>query len=274
MKIPFRSHAPVRELRKPAPAKFPELPSLRVGALYRGARVGGDFFDFIQVGSSRLLVLLLDIAGKREEALHIAAAVQDVFHGSADIFYNEDVNEPVALISVLLDINRAIMEAAGGVRCAPAFLSCYNEVLGTCCYVNAGHTSALLKYDDGNIATFDAGGLPLGLFSHATHDAQMCVMGQGSALVLVSRGLVEAKAHKEEFGLERVKQALKDAPAQDANALCQLVLERVREFLESQHRHRLLSKGNHQIAESDPLGDNDATTLALVRCAVPVAKAP
>ena len=265
MKIPFLSRAPVRELRKPTSAKFPDLPTLRVGALYRGARVGGDFFDFIQVGSSRLLVLLLDIAGKREEALHIAAAIQDVFHGAADLFYADDVNEPVALISMLLDINRAIMEAAGGVRCAPAFLGCYNEVLGTCCYVNAGHTPALLC-QDGEITVFDANGLPLGLFSHATHDAQICVMGPGSALVLVSRGLIEAKAHKEEFGLERVKQALRDAPAQDAEALCKLVLERVREFLESQQTHRLLSRGNQQIADSDPLGDNDATTLALVRC--------
>ncbi|MFI5087183.1 MAG: PP2C family protein-serine/threonine phosphatase [Terriglobales bacterium] len=273
MKIPFRSQAPVRELRKPTPAKFPDLPTLRVGALYRGARVGGDFFDFIQVGSSRLLVLLLDIAGKREEALHIAAAIQDVFHGAADLFYADDVNEPVALISMLLDINRAIMEAAGGVRCAPAFLGCYNEVLGTCCYVNAGHTPALLK-QDGEITVFEANGLPLGLFSHATHDAQMCVMGPGSALVLVSRGLVEAKAHKEEFGLERVKQAVQEAPGHDAQVLCHCVLERVREFLESQHKHHLLSRSNHQIADSDPLGENDATALALVRCAATVAMAP
>ena len=274
MKIPFRSHAPARELRKPAPAKFPELPTLRVGALYRGARVGGDFFDFILAGSSRLLVLLLDIAGKREEALHIAATVQDVFHGCADLFYADDVNEPVGITTVLLEINRAIMDAAGGVRCAPAFLCCYNEVLGTCCYVNAGHTPALLKNADGSIVTFEANGLPLGLFSHATHDAQICVISPGSALVLVSRGLVEAKAHKEEFGLERVKQALRDAPGHDAQVLCHCVLEQVRMFLENQHKHSLLSRSNHQIAESDPLGENDATTLALVRCAAAVAIAP
>jgi len=271
MRIPFRSPAPVRELRKPAPAKFPELPSLRVGALYRGARVGGDYFEFIRAGSSRLLVLLLDIAGKREEALHIAATVQDVFHGCADLFYADDVNEPVAVTAVLLEINRAIMDAAGGVRCAPAFLGCYNEVLGTCCFINAGHTPALLK-QDGEITVFDANGLPLGLFSHATHDAQICVMGPGAALVLVSRGLVEAKAHKEEFGLERVKQAVREAPGHDAQVLCHCVLERVREFLESQHKHSLLSRSAHQIAETDPLGENDATTLALVRCEA--AKAP
>ena len=273
MKIPFRSQAPARELRKPTPSQFPELPTMRVSALYRGARVGGDFFDFIQAGSTRMLVLLLDIAGKRDEALHIAANIQDVFHGATDLFYADEVNEPVAITTVLLEINRAIMEGAGGVRCAPAFLGCYNEVLGTCCYINAGHTPALLK-QDGEITTLDPNGLPLGLFSHATHDAQICVMGLGSALVLVSRGLVEAKAHKEEFGLERVKQAVMDAPGNDAQALCRHVQERVREFLESQQKRRLLARSNHQIADSDPLGENDATTLALVRYATTVAKAP
>ncbi len=272
MKIPFRNHAQERELRKPAPAKVPELPHVRVGALYRGARVGGDFFDFVQSGSSRLLSLLIDIAGKRDEALHIAAAVQDVFHAAADLFYADDMNEPVGLSNMLLDINRAVMEAAGGVRCAPAFVGCYNEVCGTFSYINAGHTPALLKDADG-ISTLEASGLPLGLFSHATHDAQIIAMPRGSALVMVSRGLVEAKAHKEEFGLERVKEAVKEAPSHDAYVLCHHVLTRVTEFLENQRKHQLLHR-NHAIAETDPLGDNDATALALVRTAAAVAMAP
>jgi sigma-B regulation protein RsbU (phosphoserine phosphatase) len=264
MRIPFRSQAATRELRKPKHAQLPELPSVRVGALYRGARVGGDFYDFIQVGSSRMLLLLLDIAGKRDEALHIAAGVQDVFHGAADLFYADDVNEPVALTSLLLDINRGIMDAANGVRCAPAFVGCFNDVLGTFCYINAGHTPALLK-DRDDITTLEANGLPLGLFSHATHDAQICAMPPSSSLVVVSRGLVEAKAHKEEFGLERVKQAVREAPGHDAIQLCSHVIARVTEFLELQHKRRLLSRGDKQIAEADPLGDNDATALALVR---------
>ena len=272
MRIPFRNQAPARELRKPAPSKLPELPTVRVGALYRGARVGGDFFDFVQAGSSRLLLLLLDIAGKRDEALHIAAAVQDVFRGSADLFYNDDVNEPVALTNVLLDINRAIMEAAGGVRCAPGFLGCYNEVVGTLCYINAGHTPALLKLA-GEITILEASGLPLGLFSHATHESNICALPHNSALVIVSRGLVEAKAHGEEFGLERVQQALKEAPGQDAQQLCRHVLEAVREFLENQRKHRLLARNNHQIADTDPLGENDTTAISLVRLAAAVAVA-
>ena len=76
---------------------------------------------------------------------------------------------PVALAGLSLEINRAIMEAAGGVRCAPAFLGCYNDVLGTFCYINAGHTPALLKDRDG-LVSLESSGFPLGLFSHATHE--------------------------------------------------------------------------------------------------------
>src|SRR5947199_8313200 len=51
-------------------------------ALYRAARVGGDFFDF-ELLHGRLVFLLIDIAGKRDEALDIAAAVQETFHATA-----------------------------------------------------------------------------------------------------------------------------------------------------------------------------------------------
>jgi len=245
---------------------------MQVGALYRGARVGGDFYDFIATGPCRMLVLLLDIAGRRDQALHIAATVQEVFRGAADLFAAEDVNEPVAVTGLLLEINRAIMAAAGGVRCAPGFLGCYNQTVGTMCYINAGHTPALLKDSEG-VTTLAASGLPLGLFSHATHDAQICAMPAGATLLLVSRGLVEARGHHEEFGLDRVKQVLAESPTHDAQQLCARVLESVRLFLEIQARRRLLANSHHSIAEEDPLGVNDATALALTRVATAAAGA-
>lgn len=237
---------------------------MKVGALYRGARVGGDFYDFIATGQQRMLVLLLDIAGKRDEALHIAASVQEVFRGAADLFAADDVNEPVAITGLLLEINRAIMTVAEGVRCAPGFLGCYNETIGTLCYINAGHTPALLK-DDGGVRVLEANGLPLGLFSHATHDAQLCAMPPAATLLLVSRGLVETKAGHEEFGLERVKQILTESSTRDPQQLCAGVLEAVRVFLETQARHRLLGNNHHNHSEEDPLGVNDVTALALAR---------
>ena len=264
MRLPFQKGAPKAGLRHPATALSPDMPSVKVAALYRAARVGGDFFDFATVGSSRLLLLLLDIAGERTQALHIAAAVQDVFRGGTDLMLHEDVNEAVALPHLLLDINHAIMTAAGGVRHSPAFLGCFNEELGTFSYVNAGHTPALLR-DQSGITVLSASGLPLGLFSHATHDAQISVLSPNSALLLVSRGLEEAKSGGEEFGLERVQQVLERSAASTPQELCGEVLEAVRLFVESAPK-RLLSLGKRQpISENDAFGANDATVLALLR---------
>ena len=268
VKFPFVSKSSGRTLRQPARSTMPDLESVHLGAQYRGARVGGDFFDFTRAGDSRLLLLLLDIAGKRDEALDIAAAVQDVFRGSADLFADEAVNEAVALSQLLLDINRAILSAAGGVRCAPGFVACYNESLGTLCYVNAGHTAALVK-DSSGIVKLDPTGLPLGLFSHATHDASMCVLEPGATLLLVSRGLAEVKGAKDEFGIERACQFLHQSAAGDPQQLCRDLIENVRVFVEDGMRRGLLNKvrGNNSVGDEDPLSNNDITAVALSRAA-------
>lgn len=265
MKIPFAKTAVKGTMRTPARPPVPQLRSITVGALYRGARQGGDYFDYITAGP-RLLMLMLDIAGRRDEALNVAASVQDTFRAAADLFAIDDVNESVAISQVLLEINRAIITAAGGVRCAPGILASYNEVAGTLWYINAGHIPPLLK-DGAGVNQLPASGLPLGLFSHATHDANICVMSEGSTLLLVSRGLVEAKAGGEEYGLDRVSQALAAAPLTDGQQLCVAVHESVRNFIESRPKRRFVPGGPRTVGEEDPFSANDATALALVRSA-------
>jgi Stage II sporulation protein E (SpoIIE) len=73
----------------------------------------------------------------------------------------------------------------------PAFIGCYNEDLGTVCYANAGHTAGLLR-DNAGITPLEANGLPLGLFPHTMQSAASSQLEPGSALLVVSRGIVEA----------------------------------------------------------------------------------
>lgn len=272
MKIPFTKSAPNSNLRQPMRAEPPNFGSVSVAAQYRGARVGGDYYDYVAAGPNRLLVLMLDIAGKRDEAFHVAAAVQETFRGAADMFGFDDLNEAVAMSQLLLEVNRSIIDAAGGVRCAAGVLLCYNAVAGTLWYINAGHTAPILKEPTG-VNLLPDRGLPLGLFSHATHDASVCAMPEGSALVLVSRGLVEARAGSEEFGIQRVQAAVAATPIIDAQQLCTSVHEAVRRFLETHPRHRLLPNRERTIGDEDPFGNNDATALALVRSAAAAARA-
>src|SRR5262249_52384574 len=84
--------------------------------------------------------------------------------------------------------------------------------LGTVCYFNAGHMPGLLR-DETGITELHATGLPLGLFSHCTPDASIVALAPGSALLVVSRGTVEAKRKGEELGMEQVKANLHRAHA-------------------------------------------------------------
>ncbi len=237
----------------------PQLDRSSISALYRAARVGGDFYDFLVTDSGRLVFLLLDVAGKREEALDIAAAVQDHMRPLAsEALRDDDVNEAEALPKLLIELNRVILRAAGGVRCAPAFLGCYTEKFGTLTYINAGHTPALLKDHEG-VTSLEANGIPLGLFSHATHDVRITAIPPGAALLLVSRGLVESKAGSKEYGIERLTECVSRISFEDAHDLCTQVLAEVKTFTESAWRPKET--------------ENDVTTLALVRAAARAAAA-
>jgi serine phosphatase RsbU (regulator of sigma subunit) len=267
MKLPFQNHVEAPLLRHPEPSILPKMQSSDMAALYRAARVGGDYFDFVQVGDDRLIFVLLDIAGRREQALHIAAAVQDSLRITApQLFGAPDLNETDAVTDLVLSVNRSILDASGGVRCAPGIVGCYNETMGIISYINAGSVPALLRFN-GEISVLEASGLPLGLFSHTTHDAQICVLPEGAVLLLASRGLLEVKAGGEEYGMERLRESLRKAGEGTARDVCTDVLRSVSEFIEQNKRRGFFGFGGGSQKNGDPdsLGENDVTAVALLR---------
>lgn len=226
-----------------------ETPSLQgadMAVAYFSSRAGGDLHDFLRVSPNRFIFGLLDVAGKRETSVAILQAAQTCFRSSAEeLFQDEELNESHAMIEMSRRLNLEIMRAAGGVRSCPAFAGCYNEELGTVCYVNAGHTPALLR-DESSVIELPATGLPLGLFSLAPTDARIVGLGPQGSLAVVSRGVVEAESKHAEFGLEGVKSVMQAGPA-PAKVLSQNILQRVQDFMRMVPKH------------------NDVTALTLTR---------
>ena len=226
----------------------PALQGADMAVAYFASRDGGDLHDFLRVSPQRFLFGLLDVAGKRETSIAVLQAAQTCFRSSAEeIFSASEINESEAMIELARRLNLEIMRAAGGVRSCPAFAGCYNEELGTVCYVNAGHTPGLLR-DENGVVELAATGLPLGLFSLAPTDARIVGIAPSGSLAVVSRGVVEAEAKNTEFGLHGVKNALEAGPA-TAKDLSQRILQRVQDFVTMVPRH------------------NDVTALTLTRAA-------
>jgi serine phosphatase RsbU (regulator of sigma subunit) len=228
---------------------FPELKEAQLAAASYGQRIGGDLHDYIRVSSSRVLLALLDVAGRLDQNRAIVSAAQSTFRTCGkELLSKDDANEADAMIEICVQMNRAILKVAERVCPCPAFAGCYNEALGTVCYVNAGHTPALLR-DQAGVIELGATGLPLGLFSHSAADASIIALEPGAVLLLVSRGLVEAKHKGREFGLAQVKDLLLRVPGQTAEKICASLLGQLQQFVASKP------------------AENDVTILALARSA-------
>ncbi len=213
---------------------------------YFSSRKGGDLHDFLRVSPHRFLFGLLDVAGKRETSAPVLQAAQACFRSAGEqLFAAGELNEPDAMIELARRLNLEIMRAAGGVRSCPAFAGCYNEELGTVCYVNAGHTPGLLR-DHASVVELPATGLPLGLFSLAPTDARIVGLGPNASMAVVSRGVVEAESKDAEFGLEGVRRVMQNGPS-SANVLAHSILRGVQDFMHMAPKH------------------NDVTALTLTR---------
>lgn len=246
LRIPFLKRPVDRELKVPLPVDHPRIAGAQFAARYVGKRLGGDFFDIFKSGD-RFLFMVLDISGERDYAMNVAAIIQLVFREECDdLFSAEATNDSEALTQLSLGINRALIEITGSAHLCSAFMACYRESLGTLVYINAGHTPALVK-DSTGITELAPHGLPLGLFFHAAHDAEMSVLEPGAVLLLYSRGVMEVLNHKKQVGTGRIRKLLAGCDHKDALELCNEVLQVV-----SKH-----ANGGHP--------DNDLTAIALRR---------
>jgi phosphoserine phosphatase RsbU/P len=263
MKLFAGTAAAPQMTRQPRTAKFPEMRSAEAAALYRAARVGGDYFDFFKPVPGKMMFILMDVAGKREKALNVAAIVQDVLHDRAPKLLESGEDER-AVTTLALELNSAVLKSADGVCCAPAFLGCYDEEIHTVTFINAGHEPGLLR-DDRGISDLKANGLPFGLFTHATHDAQFCALTEGAALLLASKGLLEARSNGAEFGMDRLHEILAQSKADRAISLCREVIESVEAFEKApQSASAKIAAAVPGLRRPEP---NDVTVVALVKVA-------
>ena len=231
----------------PLPAKIPEIHGTTVAAVYYGQRRAGDFYDFLSGNDQRFWLALFDVAGRLEENRAVVVALQEKFRAcTPDLVRERAGNDAEAIIDLWFELNRAVLDCAGKVHSCAAFVACYQEQVHTFCYVNSGHTPGLVRLGQ-EIRELSPTAVPLGLFSHSLPECSILALGETDAVLLLSRGMVDAQHRGEAYGMERAKRYLLECGWCDARELCLGILSRVRDFMQTTPTH------------------DDVTALALVR---------
>jgi sigma-B regulation protein RsbU (phosphoserine phosphatase) len=98
-------------------------------------------------------------------------------------------------------------------------------------YENAGHCLPLLVRADGSILMPASYSGVLGLFSHWTYRDSELQLDPGDCLVLMTDGVLEAaKDEEEEFGYQRLIDAVKQSRSAGANSVRNAIMEAVSAF--------------------------------------------
>lgn len=246
----------------PQPFNLPHIESLDLQARYHPARCGGDFFDGVAL-DSRVVFLLTDIAGRRPETHAIAVEVQNVFRTRAqDLFHDSDTNESEGIATLARDINRALIEAAGDVRLAPAFLGCYNLTLNILTYHYAGDLLAVF-HDGKKTRVLEPDGIPMGLFTHSTYEPAVLAFDNHARLLLVTKGIIKSRRGSTMFAGERIPALLEDSIAENsttdsASEICEAVLRAADDSANRPGARAFLRPRNRKYRD-------DLTAVALVR---------
>ena len=207
------------------PSSPPTLPGLDLGAVYESAarvEVGGDVYDFLTLPDGRLAVVLGDVTGHGVDATADMAMAKYVFRSLARLY-----PEPADFLGAANDIVAGEIAAGKFITMAELVADASRDMVSCAC---AGHPAPRLVAPDGTVTPIPVRGLALGIDEAQEYEGAEVPFPPGSAVVLYTDGVIEARSDGELFGVERLDEVLASTTGRPAAEVAESVLEACRAY--------------------------------------------
>lgn len=188
------------------PRSSPFIPGFEVSGLSIPAgAVGGDWYDFIDLGDSRWGLVLADVSGKGTAAALLMSATRAMLRSLA-----ENACTPAEVLSKL---NRLLVEDFPCGRFVTMLYAVLDPLARTLTFANAGHPLPVLIDESGAKFLETDMGLPLGI-QHGAYSQTTLPLSADTRIAFYSDGITEAaNLDDEEYGRERMATHLQQADA-------------------------------------------------------------
>ncbi len=207
------------------PRTSPEVSGLDVGAIYAPSarvEVGGDVYDFLELADGRLAVVLGDVTGHGIDAAADMAMAKFVFRSLA-----REHPEPSAFLAAA---NEVVLGEIGAAKFITLLYLTVDPKTGELACASAGHPPPRLVVPGESPRPLAVTGLALGIEAGQSYEETRVQLDPGSAVVLYTDGLVEARREGELYGDERLDAALLGGADEPAQELAQALVEDCRAF--------------------------------------------
>ncbi len=217
--------------RQMLPDTPPRLEGYRLAAVCQPAReVGGDFYDFVQLGDSEWGVVVADVSGKGVPAALYMTLTKGLLQSLGDD------GRPSA--DLVVEVNRHLFAVARHRVFVTMALSVLDPETGRVDCFRAGHNPPLWRRAaSAEVQVIRPSGLGLGLTAGDLFERSLAAekvgLEAGDALFLYSDGIPEAMDRQgREYGDQRLLDLIGRTGGLSAEQSAQRVLEDVRRFLD------------------------------------------
>jgi phosphoserine phosphatase RsbU/P len=224
------------------PEHPPEAGIAQLAAVSLPARsVGGDYYDFLDVGEHRIGIALADIAGKGVAAALIMSVVQ----ASLRIL---SADGEISLPQLAEKMNSFLHRSTRSNSYATFFYAEIDENSRRLRYVNAGHNPPYLlrsnngrstgSSDSSEIQELTTGGAVIGLFPQMSYQEATVDLRPADLLIIFTDGVTEALNPKEEeFGEERLKGLLRQLVHLPVQEISSRISEELKNWIKDAAQH-------------------------------------
>ncbi len=216
------------------PSACPKIPGFEIVASSAPAReVGGDFYDFIEMGENQVGMVVGDVTGKSVSGALVMSASRSVFRMLSE--------EDLTVGDIMVRANRRIkkdIKTGMFVALLYAVLHAEERSVSLC---SAGQTQPIYySAEKGETVLLETEGdtFPLGILEDAEYRETQLKLAPGDKIVFYTDGIVEAMNEREEiFGFERLADVIGKARSMDAPSLLKEILSEVNEFAGQAAQH-------------------------------------
>jgi serine phosphatase RsbU (regulator of sigma subunit)/transcriptional regulator with GAF, ATPase, and Fis domain len=190
----------------------PLLAGAEIGVKYqaaaRAARVGGDFYDILQLSPGRVLIAVGDVCGRGLKAATETALLRYMLRAYAQ------ESSPGEALSRL---NAALLAQDPELPFATVVLASLDVHRRNLAYAVAGHPRPIVLAGRRRFQIAQAGGFPISMFPGETYPTNRCVLPEDATLVFYTDGLTEARRQGRMLGERGLRETVRrhlDQPAQ------------------------------------------------------------
>jgi serine phosphatase RsbU (regulator of sigma subunit)/predicted enzyme related to lactoylglutathione lyase len=207
------------------PQTLPQLKTLEyVGVCIQAREVGGDYYDFLNLGQERLGLVIADTSGKGIGAALLMANLQANLRSQSAIALDQPER-------FLRSVNQLFCDNTTDSAYATLFFAEYDDRRMWLRYANCGHYSPLLFRSDNTLERLNSTCTVLGLFTEWDCSIVECQLFAGDTLALYTDGIIDSRNDAgEEFGEERLIEVLRRHRGLSSKDLLEATVDELRRF--------------------------------------------